>query len=467
VQPSRHPLHLAAVAATLALSLSLSVPTPSAAAPAPSIRLEVDASRAAQRLFQAKLTLPVAAGPLTLAYPKWLPGQHGPVGPINDVVGMVIRGGGKRLSWTRDPVDMYQLRLDIPKGVDAITIEVDFAAPAGGPAAFGEGPSGTAALALVSWGSFMFYPVGARPDDLIVAATLRLPAGWQAGTALPLDKAAGVNLTYRPASLTTLVDSPVLIGAHTREVKLGDQPPARIFAAADGASALDFGADVVDRYRALMAEAGALFGARHFRSYTFLVTLSDNVRSFGLEHHESSDNRSQEMLFVDEDKRRADATLMPHELVHSWNGKYRRPANMAVGRFDEPMHGELLWVYEGLTSYLGWLLAARSGLLSADDTRGLLAQTAAGMDLPGGRSWRPLVDTTVAAQVLYAAPRAWRHARGAASTSTRRVSSCGSRSTRSSAARARARRASTTSASCSTAARTAGPRSSLTRWTTS
>ncbi|HVW83248.1 MAG TPA: hypothetical protein VHB50_01140, partial [Bryobacteraceae bacterium] len=93
--------------------------------------------------------------------------------------------------------------------------------------------------------------------------------------------------------------------------------------------------------------------------------------------------------------------LLPHEFVHSWNGKFRRPAGLATPDYNEPMKGNLLWVYEGLTEYLGEILTPRSGLSTTEDFFDSLADEAAILDKEMGRTWRPLEDTAVAAQVLY------------------------------------------------------------------
>jgi predicted metalloprotease with PDZ domain len=212
---------------------------------------------------------------------------------------------------------------------------------------------------------------------------------------------SGSRVRFSPVSLETLVDSPVIAGEHFRTVDLGSEPPHKLHVVADSAAALDIKAEDVRRFSRLVTEAKSLFGAHHYRRYDFLLTLSDNVAHFGLEHHESSDNRRVEKFLTDEDARTMGATLLPHELAHSWNGKYRRPAGLATPDFQEPMEGELLWVYEGLTTYLGNLLAVRSGLWTNLNFQDEMAQNAAVLDCQPGRTWRSLADTTVAAQLLY------------------------------------------------------------------
>jgi predicted metalloprotease with PDZ domain len=241
---------------------------------------------------------------------------------------------------------------------------------------------------------------------------MRLPAGWKFETALPLATSAGQNpltINFKPVSLTTLVDSPVIAGSHFRTVKLteGTSPSFQIDMVSDSEAALQMSPGQVANYTQLVLETNKLFGGHHYEHYHFLYTLSDNVAHFGLEHHESSDDRVAERTLLDEALRKASADLLSHEFVHSWNGKYRRPAGLATPDYREPMKGELLWVYEGLTEYLGSILAARSGLRSVEDQREHLASIAAYLDRYPGRTWRPLADTAIAAQLLYSASSAW------------------------------------------------------------
>jgi predicted metalloprotease with PDZ domain len=367
------------------------------------ITLEVDASEAPRKIFHSHLSLPASPGPLTLAYPKWIPGEHGPTGPIADLVALKFSAAGKPLPWRRDSADMYLFHLDVPAGTSSIEASLDYLSPAeaGG---FSSGSSATARLTLLSWNQVLLYPAGGKADEIHFAATLKLPAGWKYATALDVEKESSDGVRFAPVSLTTLVDSPVLAGAHLKAVTLETGPPAhRLDIAADSDAALEISTALTAQYRSLVAETRALFGARHYRHYDFLLTLSDHTAHFGLEHHESSDDRVDERSLIDDDRRKIMAGLLPHEMTHSWNGKYRRPADLAIGSFQEPMHGDLLWVYEGLTEYLGQILAARSGLLTTEQYREELALTAAEMDHQEGRQWRPLQDTAVAAQILYGA----------------------------------------------------------------
>ena len=370
------------------------------------IRLQVDATDAPRRLFHVQMTMPAKPGPMTLLYPEWIPGEHGPTGPVINLVGLKIQSGGKTIAWKRDSVNMYAFHVDVPAGANTLDVRFDFISPSEA-SGFTSGASATSELAVLSWNQLLLYPQGTTPDSLQYQATLRVPSNWRYGTALPIAHESGNQIEFQPAPLTTLIDSPVSTGAHYRTIELGSENGAAhyLHLAADSDAALNVSQEVIGEYQNLVKEAGSLFGSRHYRSYHFLYTLSDHVAHFGLEHHESSDDRYDERTLVEPDVQRAAADLLSHEFVHSWNGKFRRPSGLISGGqdggYDTPMKGDLLWVYEGLTEYLGGVLAARSGLWSADDYRDKLAQTAASLDNQYGRQWRPLEDTAVAAQILY------------------------------------------------------------------
>jgi predicted metalloprotease with PDZ domain len=374
------------------------------------IRLDVDATQAPQKIMHAHMRMPVQPGPLVLYYPEWIPGEHMPDGPISDMAGLKFVANGKMLPWRRDLLDMFAFHLDIPQGVSSLDIDLDFllSAPATG---YSAGASATAYLDLLSWNQVVLYPKGYAVRDLTYVPSLRLPAGWKFATALPGAKQNGDTIEFAPVPLDTLVDSPVLSGCYFRVIPLtpGETPPHEIDIAADSAAALDMPSTMETHYRNLVAETGALFGVRHYRGYHFLVSLSDDVAHFGLEHHESSDDRNAEHSLTDETERINFADLLPHEFVHSWNGKYRRPADLTTPDYHEPMKDDLLWVYEGLTEYLGEVLAARSGLRDLQQSREDLARVAAEWGKEPGRSWRSLQDTADAAQFLYNTDIDWRN----------------------------------------------------------
>lgn len=369
--------------------------------------LDVDLRDAPLHIFHAKLTLPVTPGPLTLVYPKWIPGEHSPTGPIMDFVGLKISANGKEIPWRRDDVDMFAFHIDVPAGVNALDLTYDYVSPADANGTR-EPPSSTTKLAVLNWYMVTLYPLGQKPDDLTYVASLRLPTGWKYGTALPVANESAERIEFAPASLTTIIDSPVLTGYYFRNIdlSLGQTPPHTVHVAADGLAPLEPTASEVQHLRQLVAETGVLFGARHYRRYDFLLTLSDRMPPDGVEHHESSDDRTEEDYFLDPGLFES-SDLLPHEFTHSWNGKYRRPAGLATPDYQTPMKGDLLWVYEGLTQYYGAILSARAGITPLNLFRENLAATAANLNDRPGRTWRNLQDTAIAAQLLYGAPTEW------------------------------------------------------------
>jgi predicted metalloprotease with PDZ domain len=371
------------------------------------VKLSVDATDAPRKLFRASETIPAQPGPLTLYYPAWLPGEHGPTGPIINLSGLRFTAAGKTLQWRRDPVDMYAFHIEVPQGANSVEVSMEFLAPtfSGG---FTSGSSTTPHLALFSWNWLLLYPPVAHSDELMIDASIRLPAGWKYGTGLDTESEARGVVDFREASLTKIVDSPVLAGEFFRRIPLSTAKPAvEMDIAADSPAALGAGPQFINSMRKLVAEARALFGAEHYEHYNFLFTLSDRVAHFGLEHHQSNDSRVAERALVDETQGRLALGVLPHEYFHSWNGKYRRPAGLATSDYQKPMQGELLWVYEGLTEYYGNVLAARSGIWTPEQYRDELTNVAANYGHRPGRTWRPLIDTTVAAQLLYNAPGEW------------------------------------------------------------
>jgi predicted metalloprotease with PDZ domain len=301
-------------------------------------------------------------------------------------------------------VNLYAFHLTIPQGSAAVDAAFDFISPAdaGG---FTEGSSMTSELAVLNWNQYVLYPQGTPADQLRYRATLHLPRDWHFGTALAVAREAADEIEFQPTSLATLVDSPVSAGAHYKTIELGVFNGAAHFIhmAADSERALAMPPQAVKQYKRLIAEAGALFGSRHYRSYHFLLTLSDHVASFGLEHHESSDDRLGERTLLDGDLLTYYSELLPHEYVHSWNGKYRRPAGLATKDYSEPLRGDLVWMYEGLTEYLGSVLATRSGMETPQLFRERLAYVIAHLEFESGRRWRPLADTSISAQILFPA----------------------------------------------------------------
>jgi predicted metalloprotease with PDZ domain len=392
----RSPRRLHFYLVTLLLPAFLAATAPSHAQ---TIRLHVDLTDAPRNIYHAKLTVPAKPGAMTLVFPKWIPGNHRPSGPIAQVTGIHFEVAGAAVNWQRDPIDMYAFHVTVP--ANAQQIDVWFDSITTFDSAGGGGPAASSNLLDLNWNTVVLYPQDTDSNAEQVAPSVKLPEGWKFATALNSSHQGGEEVEFAPVSLTTLVDSPLIAGKHFREISLTTEAPAHVMdLVADDEADLAMSPEDLAAYRKLVAETGALFGARHYRQYHFLYTLSAEVGEHGLEHHESNDSAAAERTLLDPDLRMLNASLLPHEFAHSWNGKYRRPAGLATRNYQDPMVGDLLWVYEGLTDYLGDLLAERSGLLTAEQYRESLALTAASMDHRSGRSWRPLEDTARSVQML-------------------------------------------------------------------
>lgn len=399
-----------AAASSLALSaLPATAATEIVDSPYPGeISLRVDLTDTARKIFNVREVVPVKPGPLTLSYPKWIPGEHGATGPIDGVTGLKITANGARISWRRDLLDMYSIDLDVPAGATSLTLEFQFLSPVGG-GQFGAGVSASPRLAILEWNQVLFYPAGYKTDQVTIQPTIKLPSGWGYATALEGAVMTNEGMRFKAVSVDTLVDSALMTGLNFKQINLtpGAARPVRLNIVGDRAGNLEISEKQIKDHQALVKQAQALFGAEHYDHYDFLLTLSEKTNHFGLEHHQSSDNRASAELFTSPTAYLSGAGLLPHEYVHSWNGKFRRPGGLATPNFSVPMKGELLWVYEGLTTYLGQVLTARAGMWTAEQYRDAMAITAADMDHRPGRAWRPLRDTADQAQVLYTTGNAW------------------------------------------------------------
>jgi predicted metalloprotease with PDZ domain len=369
------------------------------------ITLAVDLTDAPRKILRSVEVVPVTPGPMTLVFPKWIPGEHAPDAPIDQSAGIVMTTHtGARVKWERDDVDMFSYHLTVPAGATHLTIKLNFLATAA-PTGFSAGASTSANLALLSWNTLLLYPDKAKAADVWFTPSVKVPAGWRFGTALDMTAKPDADTTaFKTVTLEQLIDSPVLAGRWFREIRLAaDVTPVHYLdLAGDGPEDIALSDDHIAEFSKLIRETGALYKSRHYNSYHFLVTLSDQVAHFGLEHHQSSDDRVGEKTFVDDNQFIANGLLLPHEFTHSWNGKYRRPAGLATGDYQTPMKGNLLWVYEGLTEYLGDVLASRCGIWSAPVYRDRLATVFGYLnDARPGRTWRDLQDTATDAQILY------------------------------------------------------------------
>ena len=370
------------------------------------IQLSVDATDVSRRLYQVRERMPVQPGPLKLWYPQWIPGNHSATGPINQFAGLVISGNGQRIEWRRDPLDVYAFHVQVPAGVSALDIEFQSLSPTAddqGRVAM------TTELMSVQWSRLLLYPAGYDARRIRFEPSLRLPAGWQFGSALETAGTDGEVNRFQALALVDLVDSPVYAGRYFKRFDLdpGAEIPVHLNVIADAPELLEAKPEILAAHRALVKQADRAFGPRPFAHYDFLLALSDQFSGIGLEHHQSSENGTFPG-YLTGDAPFADNYLLPHEYTHSWNGKFMRPATLWTPHYNTPMQNDLLWVYEGQTEFWAWVLAARAGLYTPQQAREVLAASAARFDHRAGRGWRDLQDTVYQGIVDFNdAPQAW------------------------------------------------------------
>lgn len=359
------------------------------------IDIAIDATDIERRIFLVRQTIPVAqAGPMTLLLPKWLPGNHAPRGPAYALAGLRITADGRPVPWRRDPLEVYAYHLDVPEGAQALEVSFQHLSPT----ASDQGRVVmTPEMLNLQWEKMTLYPAGHFTRRITVRPQVRLPAGWDYAVALDGASRQGDVVSFAPVPYETLVDSPMFAGEHFKAVTLDEtagRPPVRLNIFADSPELLEADPAEMAAHRALVAQSDKLFGSRPFDRYDFLLALTDRLGGIGLEHHRSSENSVEPRYFLDWDDMAPERDLLPHEYVHSWNGKFRRGADLWTPDYLTPMSDTLLWVYEGQTQYWGYMLSARSGLWSKETALEALAQLAATYDVRRGRAWRPLGDTT-------------------------------------------------------------------------
>jgi predicted metalloprotease with PDZ domain len=401
-----------AVALTLLLVVASSGDA-RAQTPPPKVTLSVnvDASHATRDILHIHETIPVSAGALTLEYPKWIPGEHMPSGPIVNVAGLVITAGATPLRWLRDLVDANAFHIEIPPGTSSIDVRFDYLGAAVGR--YSSARLASANMFALNWNKVLITPHADDYRTVAIAPTLTLPGpDWHYATALDTLKRDGATIAFGAVTMEQLIDSPLVSGTNFERIPLGsiDGAPVDIAIVADSPEQLD-PAKVVPKLKNLVAQMGALYRARHFDHYTFLLTASDILPENGVEHHQSSDNGTAANFLIDANATTADADLLAHEFNHSWDGKFRRPFDLATPNLNVPMRDDLLWVYEGMTQFYGNLLATRAGLLTPEQYRDKLAATYAMLDSETGRLTTPLYDTAAEAPELYDSPGAFRSAR--------------------------------------------------------
>jgi predicted metalloprotease with PDZ domain len=374
------------------------------------LKIRVDATDVAHRVFRVREVIPAKPGPLTLLYPQWLPGNHSPSGPISKLAGLVVKANGQTLSWTRDPLNVYAFHVEVPKGAPEVEVAFEYLSP--------QDPRQgrvvmTPEMLNLQWNANTLYPAGHFTRRIQTQASVTFPAGWQFGTALEEASREGDTVTFKPIAFDDLVDSPIYAGRYFRRVDLdpGAKQPVHMDIVADSPGDLEIKPEQLKVHQALIQQMDKLYGARHFDHYDFLFSLSRKMGGNGLEHHRSSEDGVGPDYFTAWDKNVGARGLLPHEYNHSWDGKYRRPADLWTPNFNVPMQDSLLWVYEGQTQFWGCVMAARSGLWTMDQAREMLAQSAATYDKgrPGLASWRTLQDTTNDPIIAQRAPLPYRN----------------------------------------------------------
>jgi predicted metalloprotease with PDZ domain len=390
------------------------IPPPQNVSYAPgTIKIDVDGTDVTHRIFRVHETIPVAAGPLTLLYPQWIPGNHSPTGPIDKIAGLVVKANGQTLTWTRDQYNVYAFHIDVPQGVSALEVNFEYLTP--------QSPREgrvvmTPEMLDAQWSASTLYPAGYFARQINTEASLKLPAGWQAGTALEVASKDGDTIHFKPINYDDLVDSPVFAGKYFKRVDLdpGAATPVHVDIVADEAKYLEIKPEQLKAHVDLVQQMYKLYGAHHYNHYDFLLSLSDKMGGEGLEHHRSSEDGVGTGYFTEWDKNWGERDLLSHEFNHSWDGKYRRGVDLATPNFNVPMGDSLLWVYEGQTEFWGQMMATRSGLWTMDQGHDMLAYMAATYDKgrPGLASWRNVQDTTNDPTMSQRAPLPYRNYQG-------------------------------------------------------
>jgi predicted metalloprotease with PDZ domain len=365
--------------------------------------LNVDATDTDQNILRVTQTIPIVqAGPMALLFPKWLPGNHAPRGEIEKLAGLVIKAGGKVLPWKRDSLDVFAFHIDVPTGAKTLDISFQFLSAT----AEDQGRVVvTPEMLNIQWNAVSLYPAGYYTRQIPVVASATYPEGWKSGTALRPASIKGNTVTYQPVSYEVLVDSPVFAGKYFRSEPLSEGFTLNMVA--DDAKNLVIKPEQLAAHKKLTEQAVKLFGTRQFDHYDFLLALTDKMGGIGLEHHRSSENGVNPTYFTEWDAGPGRRNLLPHELTHSWNGKHRRPQGQVTPDFRTPLVNDLLWVYEGQTQFWGYVLGARSGLFSKQDTLDALASIAANLDISRARDWRALEDTTNDPVISARRPKGW------------------------------------------------------------
>jgi len=397
----------------VSLNAIADVPPPQDVAYPGTLQISVDATDLAHRVFRVHEVVPAQPGPLTLLYPQWLPGNHSPSGPIDKFAGLVVKANGKVLPWTRDPLNVFAFHVEVPQGAGNVEVDFQYLSPQNtreGRVVM------TPEMLNLQWNANSVYPAGYYTRQIKTEASVKFPAGWQFGSALEVASRDGDTVHFKPTTYNTLVDSPIYAGQYFKRIDLdpGAKTAVHMDIVADAPKYLEIKPEQIKPFRELVQQMYKLYGAHHYDHYDFLVSLSDKMSGNGLEHHQSSEDGTSADFFTEWKKNALGRDLFSHEFNHSWDGKYRRPADLWTPNFNVPMQDSLLWVYEGQTQFWGQVMASRSGLWDTEQAHDMWAFVAATYDKgrPGLASWRNVQDTTNDPIIAQRAPLPYRNYQG-------------------------------------------------------
>ncbi|HMH68451.1 MAG TPA: hypothetical protein VK519_11055 [Pinirhizobacter sp.] len=373
------------------------------------IKVVVDATDLDRRIFRVKETIPAQPGPMTLLFPQWLPGHHSPSGPIDQFAGLVVKANGQKVEWTRDVYDVYAFHFDVPAGASSVDLEFQQLTPQ----STRQGRvQMTPEIVNVQWNGVTLYPAGYYANRINVDASVKLPTGWQFGSALEVASKDGDTVNFKTINYDDLVDSPIFAGKYFKRVDLdpNGRSPVHLNIVADDPKSLEIKPEQLEIHRNIVKQMDRLYGARHFDHYDYLLALTEKLGGIGLEHHRSSENSGSPGYFTEWEKNWLGRDLLSHEFNHSWDGKFRRGADLATPNFNVPMGDTLLWVYEGQTQFYGQVIAARSGLMTQDQSKDVWAMVAASYDRGRpGLAWRNVQDTTNDPTIAQRRPLSYRN----------------------------------------------------------
>ena len=370
------------------------------------IQLKVDATDSVHKIFRVRETIPVQKpGTMVLLYPQWETGSHSPTQEAAPLAGLIIKAGARRLEWRRDTANPFAFTVDVPAGVRELEIEFQVLPSLSGPKQISSG------MLMLPWQKVALYPAGWFIRNIPVRAQLTYPEGFQFATSLETAEASANRVTFKAASFEDLVDAPVYAGRHVKRIELTSAPaiPVRLNLFGDTDDALQLPAELVDKFRAMVATVPRLFKSQHYRHFDFLMSLSDVMLSGGgLEHQESTEINVSAGYARDPGEQMFMANLVAHEFIHSWNGRTRQPADLWTPDLNTPMRGSLLWLYEGQTEFWAHVMTPQLGLRTTQQALDALAVDASLMSNRPGRRWKSLQDSTVDAVYMPGKAAYWR-----------------------------------------------------------